>query len=93
MLECLLTFFFFSRRAVSLALNYTGADDFAAAEYAPFVIDGKEYGQARQQGNFAFLRVYEAGHMVQEAQPLAALELFNRTIKGLDLATGAEQTS
>lgn len=75
-------------RAVSLAVNYTGAAEFAAAEYEPFVVDGKEYGQARQKDNFAFLRVYEAGHMVQYYQPLAMLEFFNRTIQGLDLATG-----
>lgn len=74
--------------AVSLAVNYTGAAEFAAAEYEPFVVDGKEYGQARQKDNFAFLRVYEAGHMVQYYQPLAMLEFFNRTIQGLDLATG-----
>ncbi|OMP88222.1 Carboxypeptidase S1-like protein B [Diplodia seriata] len=79
--------------AVSLAVNYTGAADFAATEYAPFVVDGEEYGQARQNGNFAFLRVYDAGHMVQTYQPRAMLEFFNRTIHGLDVATGLEDVS
>lgn len=28
------------------------------------VVDGTEYGEVRQYGNFSFLRVYEAGHEV-----------------------------
>ncbi|OJD38036.1 carboxypeptidase s1 [Diplodia corticola] len=79
--------------AVSLAVNYTGAEDFAATEYTPFVVDGEEHGQARQNGNLAFLRVYDAGHMVQTYQPRAMLEFFNRTIHGLDVATGLEEVS
>jgi carboxypeptidase C (cathepsin A) len=52
----------FGGEALSLALNYTHADAFAAAGYAPFVCDGEEYGQSRQHGNFSFTRIYEAGH-------------------------------
>lgn len=80
-------------RAVSLAVNYTGAEDFAATEYESFVVGGEEYGKGRQFGNLAFLRVYGAGHFVQLYQPLAMLEFFNRTIHGLDIATGLEDVS
>ncbi|KAB2573478.1 Carboxypeptidase S1-like protein A [Lasiodiplodia theobromae] len=79
--------------AVSLAVNYTGAEDFAATEYESFVVSGEEYGKGRQFGNLAFLRVYEAGHFVQLYQPLAMFEFFNRTIHGLDIATGLEAVS
>ncbi|EKG16133.1 Cytochrome P450 [Macrophomina phaseolina MS6] len=77
---------------VSLAVNYTRADAFRSSTYEPFVVDGNEHGLARQAGNFSFLRVYEAGHMVPLNQPRAALELFNRSIHGLDLATGLVPT-
>jgi carboxypeptidase C (cathepsin A) len=54
----------FGGQAVSLALNDTHKEEFAAAGYAPFTVDGTEYGEVRQYGNFSFLRIYEAGHEV-----------------------------
>ncbi|KAI9841936.1 MAG: hypothetical protein M1838_003343 [Thelocarpon superellum] len=78
----------FGGQAISLAVNYTHADEFAAANYAPFVVDDVEYGEVRQYGNFSFLRVYEAGHEVPYYQPEASLEMFRRTLLGLDIATG-----
>jgi len=78
----------FGGEAVSLAANYTHADAFRAAGYAPFVVDGEEFGEVRQAGNFSFMRVYEAGHEVPYYQPKASLEFFRRTLKGKDLATG-----
>ena len=39
-------------------------------------------------GNFSFTRIYESGHEVPYYQPIAALQLFNRTIFGWDIATG-----
>lgn len=52
------------------------------------VVDGVEYGETREYGNFSFTRVYESGHEVPYYQPIAALALFNRTINGWDTATG-----
>ncbi|KAI1869937.1 uncharacterized protein JN550_005527 [Neoarthrinium moseri] len=75
--------------AVSLEVNYTHAAEFRAAGYAPFVVDGVEYGESRQYGNFSFTRVYEAGHEVPYYQPLASLELFRRVLAGLAVADGA----
>ncbi|KAL2072604.1 hypothetical protein VTL71DRAFT_11947 [Oculimacula yallundae] len=78
----------FGGQAVSLAVNYTNKAEFAAAGYAPFMVDGTEYGEVRQRGNFSFTRVYEAGHEVPYYQPIASLELFRRTLLGLDIAGG-----
>ena len=74
--------------AVSLALNYTHSISFRKAGYAPFVVDGSEYGEVRQHGNFSFLRVFESGHAVAYYQPKAALEMFRRVLESKDLATG-----
>ena len=78
----------FGGEAVSLALNYTHADSFRKAGYAPFIVNGIERGEVREYGNFSFLRVYEAGHAVASYQPQAALEMFRRMLESKDLATG-----
>jgi hypothetical protein len=78
----------FGGEAVSLAVNYTHHEEFMAAGYVPFKVDGTEYGEVRQYGNFSFLRVYEAGHEVPYYQPEASLEMFRRVMLGLDLADG-----
>jgi hypothetical protein len=49
----------FGGQAVSLAVNYTHAKEFRAADYAPFKLDGTEYGEVREYGNFSFTRIYE----------------------------------
>lgn len=81
----------FGGEAVSLALNYTHTKQFNAAGYVPMVVDGVEYGETREFGNFSFTRVYEAGHEVPYYQPLASLQLFNRTINNWDTATGTKK--
>ena len=78
----------FGGQAISLAVNYTHKAEFAAAGYAPFVVDGTEYGEVRQFGNFSFLRMYESGHEVPYYQPAGSLEMFRRVLLGLDLADG-----
>lgn len=47
------------------------------------------YGQVKTAGIFSFVRIYESGHEVPFYQPLAALDLLNRTITGYDIATGS----
>ncbi|KAL8767150.1 MAG: hypothetical protein Q9209_006241 [Squamulea sp. 1 TL-2023] len=81
----------FGGEAVSLAINYTNKEQFAAAGYTPFVVDGDEYGEVREYGNFSFLRIYEAGHEVPFYQPLASLEFFRRVLGNRDIATGNEE--
>ncbi|KAJ5464189.1 hypothetical protein N7475_007324 [Penicillium sp. IBT 31633x] len=81
----------FGGEAVSLATEYKHAKQFRAAGYTPFVVDGKEYGVTREYGNFSFTRIYEAGHMMPYYQPAAALELFKRTLHGLEIPTGGKK--
>ncbi|RMZ81465.1 hypothetical protein DV738_g2273, partial [Chaetothyriales sp. CBS 135597] len=81
----------FGGQAVSLAARHPTAAQFAAAGYTPLLVDGREYGETRAYGNFSFTRVYEAGHEVPFYQPVASLQLFNRTINKWDIATGTEK--
>lgn len=83
----------FGGEALSLALNYTHAEEFRASGYEPFVVDGVEYGTGRQHGNFSFTRVYDAGHEIPYYQPKAALELFRRVINDLVIADGSEKVT
>jgi len=82
--------FQFGGQAISLALKYTHSKEFAAAGYQPLTVDGVEYGEVRQYGNFSFARIYEAGHEVPFYQPVASLQLFNRTINHFNVADGTE---
>jgi carboxypeptidase C (cathepsin A) len=77
--------------ALSLATNFLAADKFQKAGYTPLIADGKRYGDTREYGQLSFTRVFDAGHMVPFYQPEAALAIFNRTINGLDIATGAHK--
>ena len=47
----------------------------------PYTFNGKEAGQFKTQDNFAFLRVYGAGHEVPYYQPEVALQVFEQTMK------------
>lgn len=81
----------FGGEAVSLQVNYTDDTQFRAAGYQPMLVDGKEYGEVRQAGNFSFVRVYEAGHEVPFYQPLASYAIFDRAIHNLDIANGGSK--
>lgn len=50
--------------------------------------DGIVHGQSKQSAKFSFTRIYESGHEVPFYQPVIALEMFERAINGLDIATG-----
>jgi carboxypeptidase C (cathepsin A) len=69
----------FGGQAISLAVNYTHSAEFAKAGYQPFMVDGTEYGEVRQYGNFSFLRIYEAGHEV----PFYQRKSFGSSANGL----------
>lgn len=71
--------------------NNIGAPNFDQAGYVNITTsDGIVHGQVRQAGKFAFVRVYDSGHEVPFYQPVLALEMFERVIKGLDIATGTQ---
>ena len=78
----------FGGEAVSLAMQYKYSAQFAKAGYTPFVVNGVEYGETREYGNFSFTRIYQSGHEVPYYQPIASLAYFKRAINGLDIATG-----
>ncbi|KAL2869941.1 Alpha/Beta hydrolase protein [Aspergillus lucknowensis] len=83
----------FGGEAVSLAVKYPHSSQFHHAGYTPLLVDGVEYGETREFGNFSFTRVYEAGHEVPYYQPVASLQLFNRTLFGWDIAEGNVQVT
>lgn len=63
-------------------INMAGYQNFTSMQ------DATVRGQVKQSANYAFVRVYESGHEVPYYQPVIALEMLNRTLQGLDLATG-----
>ena len=80
----------FGGEAVSMEIEYEHAKEFRPAGYVPFMIDGEEYGEVRQYGNFSFLRVYEAGREIPYYQTKASLAFFSRVLGNLALADGEE---
>lgn len=75
--------------AVSLAVDYTRAEQFHAAGYAPLQTNSSYVGgRVRQHGNFSFSRVFESGHEVPAYQPQTAYEIFQRAMFNKDIATG-----
>jgi len=63
----------------TLKLDWDHKDEFNAASEKPYTgSDGNsEVGKLREAGGFAFLQVYQAGHMVPRDQPEAALSMLN----------------
>ena len=57
------------------ATKWGSKSDFNAQTYQPWSVDGTPAGEMRQFGNFHFLRVYDAGHMVPMDQPAHALAM------------------
>ncbi|KAL8995026.1 MAG: hypothetical protein Q9169_005174 [Polycauliona sp. 2 TL-2023] len=58
-------------------------DDLAlTADYSPELKEGTKIGQVKSSGNFTFMSLHAAGHMVPLDQPEASLEFFNRWIGG-----------
>lgn len=77
----------------SLAVDYSGSAQFAAAGYAPMVSSDGMGGLTRQFGNFSFTRVFQAGHMIPSYQPVHAYEIFMRATFNKDIATGKHDVS
>jgi carboxypeptidase C (cathepsin A) len=50
--------------------------------------DGIVHGQVKQARLFSFSRIYEAGHEAAFYQPLVTYTLFERALKGVDVASG-----
>jgi cathepsin A (carboxypeptidase C) len=57
------------------ALNWPGKAAFNAAPDVEFSVAGRAAGEERTYGNFSFVRIYDAGHMVPMDQPAASLHM------------------
>ena len=66
------------------ALEWPGQKAFNKVDLKDLTIagNGRKIGQVKSSGNFTFMRLHAAGHMVPLDQPEASLEFFNRWIEG-----------
>lgn len=64
------------------ALEWSGHEKYAKASLKNWHANGKIHGQTKNHGNFTYLSIYEAGHMVPFDQPEASLAFFNTWIQG-----------
>ncbi|KAH8730771.1 carboxypeptidase S1 [Phaeosphaeriaceae sp. PMI808] len=76
-------------QVVADIINATGYSDAGFTNIS--TSDNIVHGQVKQAGLFSFLRIYESGHEVPFYQPLASLEIFERALKQVDIATGKEK--
>ncbi|KAL2213591.1 hypothetical protein CC79DRAFT_1316379 [Sarocladium strictum] len=70
------------------ALEWPGKKGFNKAELKPLKLESESdpYGKVKSSGNFTFMRIYQAGHMVPYDQPEASSDFLNRWIFGEWLA-------
>ncbi|KPA78508.1 putative mitochondrial serine carboxypeptidase (CBP1) [Leptomonas pyrrhocoris] len=73
-------------KAWATALEWPGKAGFNAAPDVEFTVNGRTAGQERKYGNFSFVRVYDAGHMVPMDQPEVALEVVSKILRNARLA-------
>lgn len=68
------------------ALPWPGKKGFNDAKVEDLKIAGKDadeaYGKVKSSGNFTFMQIYQAGHMVPMDQPEASVDFLNRWIGG-----------
>lgn len=69
-------------RAWTEALEWKGKSGFNAADTQDLKLGEEKTGTFKTSGNFTFMRVFGAGHMVPMDQPAASLDFFNRWIGG-----------
>lgn len=86
--------------ALSLAIKHKHTQAFQSAGYESvhFPEDGKIHDDApratvRQYGNLSFTRVFDSSHTVGIEWPSVAFTIFNRTISGVDIASGTVRLS
>lgn len=79
--------------AASLAVPYSGLEEFRNAGYADMLSGGQLKGLTRQHGNYSFTRVFDAGHLVPSYEPQAAYDIFMRALFNTDIATGMQKVT
>lgn len=71
-------------------LDSVYSDEYRKAEFEEWKVDGKRAGRVQKAGkgagNYAFVAVDAAGHMVPQDQPEAALDMWERWIANRELA-------
>jgi len=63
-------------------LEWDRKEDFNNAEELEWQVSSKTVARHRSAGNFHFMQVYEAGHMVPMDKPAESLEMVNRFVSG-----------
>lgn len=66
------------------ALEWPGQKAYAKAEMKDLKLaeDDSKIGSVKSSGNFTFVRIHAAGHMVPYNQPEASLDMVNRWLDG-----------
>ncbi|KAI1933008.1 carboxypeptidase C [Ophidiomyces ophidiicola] len=66
------------------ALDWPGKAEFSRKPLTEVKLPStsKAYGQLKTHQNFAFLKIFQAGHLVPYDQPEASLEFFNKWLAG-----------
>lgn len=63
---------------VAEAVPYPGQAAFQAKELGNYSVDGVVGGTFKMEANLAFLRLFEAGHIVSLYQPKVILQIFEQ---------------
>jgi cathepsin A (carboxypeptidase C) len=69
-------------RAWTKKLEWPGKDEFNKADVQPLSLGDSQYGNLTVAQNFAFIQVFQAGHMVPYNQPEGSLDMLNRWVRG-----------
>jgi len=64
------------------SLNWEKKEEFKTSEYKKWNLKGKDVGEYKLVDNLAFLRVYDAGHMVPMDQPEVSLKMLDELMFG-----------
>lgn len=68
------------------ALEWSGKEEFNKVPLSDLTLGGgakdKKIGEVRSYGNFTYMRIHAAGHMVPLDQPESSLEFLNRWLSG-----------
>ncbi|KAJ1946056.1 hypothetical protein FBU59_002132 [Linderina macrospora] len=81
----------YGNKAWSLDLEWLGKAEFNAASDRAWLVEGKDAGEVRTHGNFTFLRVFGAGHMVPYDKPKESLDMVNRWLAGTGRVVFSQQ--
>ncbi|KAJ7053908.1 serine carboxypeptidase [Mycena amicta] len=71
--------------AWTLALEWSGQEEFAQQPLSEWTVDGKRAGQTRSAGAFTFATIDGAGHMAPYDKPKESLEMVQRWLAGKEL--------